>query len=56
MEDLTKYERARIIGARALQLEWGAPPLITIEEMENTIKIAEKELETGVIPLVVVRV
>ena len=56
MDDLTKYERARIIGARSLQLEWGAPPLITIEEMDNTIKIAEKELETGVIPLVVVRV
>ncbi len=56
MEELTKYERARIIGARSLQLEWGAPPLISIEKMEDTIEIAERELETGVIPLVVVRV
>ncbi len=56
MEDLTKYERARIIGARALQLEWGAPPLIAVEDMGNTISVAEKELDKGVIPLVVVRV
>lgn len=55
MEELTKYERARIIGARALQLEWGAPPLLPIEGMEDTIKIAEKELEMRIIPLVVVR-
>ncbi|MFA5381707.1 MAG: DNA-directed RNA polymerase subunit K [Candidatus Micrarchaeia archaeon] len=56
MEDLTKYERARIIGSRALQLEFGAPPLIDVKEFDNTLKIAEKELELGIIPLVVVRI
>jgi len=54
--ELTKYERARIIGARALQLYFGAPPLASgIENEVDYIKIAEKELGEGVIPLVVVR-
>ncbi|MDD5337463.1 MAG: DNA-directed RNA polymerase subunit K [Candidatus ainarchaeum sp.] len=54
--DLTKYERARIIGARALQLYFGAPPLVATAEGESDyIKLAETELEEGIIPLVVVR-
>lgn len=55
--ELTKYERARIIGARALQLYFGAPPLIKLSESTELdyIKIAEKELEEDVIPLVVVK-
>lgn len=54
--ELTKYEIARLIGARALQLSMGAPPLIKVEK-ENTsfIQIAEIELEKGVIPLSVVK-
>ena len=54
---LTKYERARIIGARALQLAMGAPILVklTKKDMEeikyNPIIIARRELEKGVIPL-----
>ncbi len=55
--DLTKYERARIIGARALQLYFGAPPLVKIPEADASdyIKIAESELEKDVLPLIVVR-
>jgi DNA-directed RNA polymerase subunit K/omega len=54
--DLTKYEIARLIGARALQLSMGAPPLIKItDEKLSFIKIAEEELDKGVIPLSVVR-
>ncbi|VVB97962.1 DNA-directed RNA polymerase subunit K [uncultured archaeon] len=55
--ELTKYERARIIGARSLQLYFGAPPLVKAADKSELdyIKIAEKELENGVIPLVVVR-
>lgn len=56
--DLTKYERARIVGARALQLYFGAPPLIskvTGTKDLDYIRLAEKELEDGVIPLIVVR-
>lgn len=54
--DLTKYEVARLIGARALQLSMGAPPLIKVEREDiSFIQIAEAELEKGVIPLSVVR-
>jgi DNA-directed RNA polymerase subunit K/omega len=54
--DLTKYEIARLIGARALQLSMGAPPLIKItDEKLSFIRIAEEELDKGVIPLSVVR-
>ncbi|NOZ58798.1 MAG: DNA-directed RNA polymerase subunit K [Euryarchaeota archaeon] len=53
---LTKYEKARIIGARALQLSMGAPPLIRIsEDMQDPIVIAIRELEKGVIPITVRR-
>lgn len=53
--DLTKYELARIIGARALQLSMGAPPLIKIKgERMTFIQVAEEELEKNVMPLSVV--
>ena len=57
----TKYEKARIIGARALQIAQGAPILIplTKEELEkinyNPIAIAKLEFEAGVIPIKVKR-
>jgi DNA-directed RNA polymerase subunit K len=53
--ELTRFEKARLIGARALQLASGAPPLIEVESKMNPIKIAYMEFEKGVIPLVVVR-
>lgn len=54
--ELTKYEVARLIGARSLQLSMGAPPLIKVtQEQMSFIRIAEDELEKGIIPLVVVR-
>jgi len=52
---LNKYELARIIGARALQLAFGAPPLIEVEKENSPMSVALKELEIGVIPLVVLR-
>lgn len=53
---LTRFEKARIIGARALQLAMGAPPLVTGSgEIFDPIIIAIKELEKGVIPLTVKR-
>jgi len=33
---LTKYERARIIGVRSLQLNYGAPPLVPIDRVGTT--------------------
>ena len=55
---LTKYERARIIGARALQLSMGAVPLIPIEELpsKDPLVIAEEELRRGVLPVTIRRV
>jgi len=51
---LTRYERARVIGARALQISLGAPVLIDVDRGEP-IDIALFELEKGVIPITVKR-
>jgi len=51
---LNRYEKARIIGARALQIAMDAPVLIETNEMDS-IRIAIQELEMGVLPLTVVR-
>lgn len=56
-EEFSKYEKARILGARALQISMNAPVLIKIspEELEkinyDALKIAEIELESGVLPI-----
>ncbi|MCC7569900.1 DNA-directed RNA polymerase subunit K [Candidatus Micrarchaeota archaeon] len=49
----SKFERARLIGARALQIECGAPPLISVSPTMNPISVAEEEFGRGVLPLVV---
>ncbi len=57
MESFTKYEKARIIGARALQIAMGAPILLKMKKDDyekmryNPINIAKKEFEEGIIPL-----
>jgi len=57
----TKYEKARMIGSRALQLSMGAPFLLKLskEELEaikyNVIEIALKEYEAGILPITVKR-
>ncbi|MBI2184463.1 MAG: DNA-directed RNA polymerase subunit K [Thaumarchaeota archaeon] len=49
---LTKYEKARIIGARALQISLGAPPFVNIDGADrDPIPIATKELNMGVLPI-----
>jgi DNA-directed RNA polymerase subunit K/omega len=49
---LTRFERARILGARALQLSFGAPPLIELSAgLNNAMDIARAELETGALPI-----
>ena len=50
----TKYETARIIGARALQIAAGAPVLIETDEIDS-IEIAILEFDKGVIPITVKR-
>jgi len=51
---LTRYERARIIGARALQISMGAPVLLE-DDSGEPIDIAFRELEMGVIPVTIKR-
>jgi len=54
---LTRFEKARIMGARALQLSLGAPPFIPIPKTARiSLDIAMEELEKRVIPIVIRRV
>jgi DNA-directed RNA polymerase subunit K len=55
-EDYTKFEKARIIGARALQLAYGAPPMVKVPPGTiNPIDLAELEFEKDVIPITILR-
>lgn len=52
----TRFERARIIGARALQISMGSPILVELQEpILDPIEIAIIEFEKGVIPMTVKR-
>ena len=57
----TKYEKARMLGSRALQISMGAPFLIKMDEEDlkrvsyNPLEIAKLEFEEGVIPITVRR-
>ena len=57
----TKYEKARIIGARTLQLAMGAPMLAKMNDEDlrkinyNPIIIAKKEFEEGILPITIKR-
>ena len=54
---LTRFEQARIMGARALQLSLGAPPFITIPKNARiSLDISMEELEKKVIPITIRRV
>ena len=53
----TRFEKARIIGARALQISMGAPPLIKIpKDIIFPIDIAMLEFKEDAIPITVKRV
>ena len=60
-DEYTKYEKARVIGARALQIGMGAPFLIKLNEKEleriqyNPINIATMEFEEDIIPISIIR-
>ena len=57
----TKYEHARIVGARALQISMGAPFMVKLSEDDlkrmnyNPIEIAKLEYSQGLIPISVKR-
>ncbi len=53
---LTKYEKAAVIAARALQIEVGAPVLIRLPPgLIDPVKIARLELEKKALPLIIRR-
>ena len=52
---MTKYERARIIGTRALQISMNAPVMVDTEGMTDPMAIAEKEINAKLVPFVVRR-
>jgi DNA-directed RNA polymerase subunit K len=52
----TRFEKARIIGARALQITMGAPVLLKLKkDIIDPVKIAESEFEKGLLPISVLR-
>ena len=60
-QEFSKYERARILGARALQISMDAPLLrvFTEDELNNLnydpLKLAKGELDSGVLPIAIDR-
>jgi len=53
---LTRFEVARIIGARALQISLGAPILVKVEQEKfDPIQIAEEEFKVCKIPMTIKR-
>ncbi|MBS3150394.1 DNA-directed RNA polymerase subunit K [Candidatus Woesearchaeota archaeon] len=59
--EFTKFEKARIIGARALQLAMGAPVLVKLDKKDfdrikyNPIEIAKMEFEKDILPITIRR-
>ena len=52
----TRFEKARIIGARGLQISMGAPVLIKVpDDLIDPIDIAMMEYEKGMLPITVKR-
>jgi len=53
---VTRFEKARIVGARSLQISMGAPILIDVDDsISSPIDIALKELDTGILPITIRR-
>ncbi|XP_068677353.1 DNA-directed RNA polymerases I, II, and III subunit RPABC2-like [Montipora foliosa] len=52
---MTKYERARVLGTRALQISMGAPVMVELEGQTDPLHIAMKELKARKIPIIIRR-
>jgi DNA-directed RNA polymerase subunit K len=56
-DKLTRFEVARVVGARSLQISLGAPLLVKSTKSEiNPIELAEKEFKEAKIPMTIKRV
>jgi len=60
-KEYTRFEKARLVGSRALQISMGAPALVKLSKEDlkrikyNPVEIAKMELKKGVIPITVKR-
>jgi DNA-directed RNA polymerase I, II, and III subunit RPABC2 len=53
---ITRFERAKVISARALQIAMGAPVLVkTPPDIDSPIDIAVLEIEEGILPISITR-
>uniref|UniRef100_A0A8C2GHU4 DNA-directed RNA polymerases I, II, and III subunit RPABC2 n=1 Tax=Cyprinus carpio TaxID=7962 RepID=A0A8C2GHU4_CYPCA len=52
---MTKYERARVLGTRALQIAMCAPVMVELEGETDPLQIAMKELKSRKIPIIIRR-
>ncbi|XP_009288375.1 PREDICTED: DNA-directed RNA polymerases I, II, and III subunit RPABC2 [Aptenodytes forsteri] len=52
---MTKYERARVLGTRALQIAMCAPVMVELEGETDPLLIAMKELKARKIPIIIRR-
>jgi DNA-directed RNA polymerase I, II, and III subunit RPABC2 len=53
---ITRFEKARIVGARSLQISMGAPILVDVDEsLSSPIDIALKEFDIGILPITIRR-
>ncbi len=55
MGKLSRFEITRLISARALQLSFGAPPLVKTQDEDTSFDIAKRELLEKIIPMAVMR-
>lgn len=54
--EYTKFEKARLVGARALQIKMGAPIFIKLPKgIDSPLDIAKMEFERGILPLTIKR-
>ena len=56
MPYLTKFEKIRVLGARATQISQGAPSTVDITGLTDAMEIAKKELNEGKLPMVIERI
>jgi len=52
---ITRFEAARLIGARSLQISLGAPILVDYKGEFDSLKIAQEEFKAGMIPMTIKR-
>lgn len=52
---LTRFEKARVVGKRAMQISKGAPSLVDVGNLDNPVDIALKELKDRKLPYIIRR-